>query len=319
MQLRYTLLMGERLAKIAVRSASVTPLHLGSPQSLLSMRALASGHGWAVSDVVCHAGPRDGAQEEQHTHICIAIVVEGSFQYQSSAGRELMTPGSLLLGSPGQEFKCGHEHGTGDRCVSFAYEAGYFENIASESEVKLPRNYFASLRVPPTREFAPLMARACVGLAASSTETAEWEEIGFELAARTLESTGGRPRLGSSLAAEFRVTRIVRMIESRPEVDHDSGSLAREAKLSRYHFLRVFQQLTGLTPHRYVMRTRLHRAATRLALEQTQILEIALSSGFGDLSNFNRAFRAEYGMSPTSYRKSLCRGAEKISSSAYRT
>jgi AraC family transcriptional regulator len=43
----------------------------------------------------------------------------------------------------------------------------------------------------------------------------------------------------------------------------------------------------------------------RLAAESGKVLDIALDSGFGDVSNFNRAFRSEFGMSPTAYRKSL--------------
>ena len=92
------------------------------------------------------------------------------------------------------------------------------------------------------------------------------------------------------------------MIEEQPDEDHSLGSLAREARLSRYHFLRVFRQLTGLTPHQYVLRARLCRAATRLILEPGRVLDIALESGFGDVSNFNHAFRAEFGASPLAYR-----------------
>jgi AraC-like DNA-binding protein len=93
------------------------------------------------------------------------------------------------------------------------------------------------------------------------------------------------------------------MIEARGGTGHNLVSLAQEAKLSRYHFLRVFQHLTGLTPHPYLLRTRLRSAATRLMLRRTAILEIALDCGFGDVSNFNHAFRAEFGVKPSAFRK----------------
>ena len=100
-----------------------------------------------------------------------------------------------------------------------------------------------------------------------------------------------------------RVTRVVRKIESDPDGAHDLVSLANEARLSRYYFLRTFENLTGLTPHQYLLRMRLRRAAIRLSTEKTKILDIALDSGFGDISNFNRTFRAEFGSSPRGYRK----------------
>jgi len=53
----------------------------------------------------------------------IAIVLAGSFQYGSDRGHGLMTSGSLMLGNQGDCFVCGHQHGEGDRCVSFWYAA----------------------------------------------------------------------------------------------------------------------------------------------------------------------------------------------------
>jgi AraC-like DNA-binding protein len=79
--------------------------------------------------------------------------------------------------------------------------------------------------------------------------------------------------------------------------------LAFDAGISAFHFLRTFRQVTGLTPHQYLLRTHLREAAIRLATRPERILEIALASGFDDLSNFNHAFRAEVGVSPRVYRR----------------
>ena len=63
-----------------------------------------------------------------------------------------------------------------------------------------------------------------------------------------------------------------------------------------------FERLVGVTPHRYILRARLREAAMRLEAESTGILDIALDCGFSDLSNFSRAFRVEFGVSPRAYR-----------------
>ena len=112
-------------------------------EAQLAGRILARGEGWSVEHVVCSSGPRDRPFEEQHSHVSIAIVAAGTFQYrtQNGAGREseLMTPGSVLLGNAGQFFECGHEHGTGDRCISFRYTPDYFERLSAGARFHLPR------------------------------------------------------------------------------------------------------------------------------------------------------------------------------------
>ena len=309
------------MAKIAVNVRRELTERLGSRGMAPPARKyLARGEGWSIADVICHAGPRDRAFEEQHANVSIGIVVEGSFQYRSSPGRELMFPGSLLLGNAGQYFECSHEHAVGDRCMAFAYDEHYFESLAAEASIQTRSAPFRLLRLPPLRELSSLTSRAFAqvrqGEAPPNLDDEEesqdaltsgreaWEEIVLELASRTVElANAGKSTGESSLAAEARVTRVVRMIEAGGGSGHNLASLAQEAKLSRYHFLRVFQHLTGVTPHQYVLRTRLRSAATRLVLRRTPILEIALDCGFGDVSNFNHVFRGEFGVTPSDYRK----------------
>ena len=82
---------------------------------------------------------------------------------------------------------------------------------------------------------------------------------------------------------EARVSAAVRAIEATPDAPHTLATLAGEAGVSPYHFLRTFRQVTGVTPHQYVLRARLRAAAWRLATPTpVRILDVALDSGFGD-------------------------------------
>ena len=150
---------------------------------------------------------------------------------------------------------------------------------------------FRVLRLPPLRELSSLIARARAGLEYSADTP--WEELSIELAAATVRVERGISSRAENAppSAIARVTRSVRAIERRPDGALGLGSLAREAGLSPYHFLRTFERLTGITPHQYVRRARLRDAASRLAAEREKVLDIAYDCGFGDVSNFNRAFR----------------------------
>lgn len=302
------------MGKIAVAPDSIS---LRSEGRGPLKQVLAHGEGWSVCHVVCSAGPCDHAYEECFSETCIAIVTSGSFQYRSSTGCELMTPGSLLLGNAGQLFECGHDHALGDRCIAFTYQRRYFNSLAAEAGSTRSDARFFAMRLPPLRELSGVVTRASALANSRRPKRIEathslpfiggtdWEEISAELARLVVEveRVGERPRSRRSPAEEATVTRIARLIASEPFAEHSLESLAAEVKLSRYHFLRVFRRVTGITPHKFILRTRLRHAARRFMLEPTRILDVAFDSGFGDLSNFNHAFRAEYGMSPKCYRE----------------
>jgi AraC family transcriptional regulator len=244
------------------------------------------GDDWIVEDIVCTSGPKDRPFEEQHSLVRIAIVVAGSFQYRTSAGHALMTPGSLLLGWPGQSYECAHEHAAGDRCLSFGYSPAYFERATGRELTRF--------HLPPARALSSVVARALAGVTS-------WEEIGVELALRAVDAVAGESHAASGSDVE-RVTRAVRAIERNLDEQHSLTDLARVADQSPFHFLRTFRRVTGVTPHQYVMRARLRDAARRLTAERCNVIDIAFGCGFGDVSNFNRAFRAEFGVSPRAYR-----------------
>src|SRR6187401_654625 len=105
---------------------------LGEPGRAVS-RLLAAVEGWRVSDVVCTSGAEDRSFEERHSRVGVAIVVAGSFDYRAERRREVLTPGSLLLGNAGVCFECGHRHGRGDRCLAFQYEPDLFERLAADA------------------------------------------------------------------------------------------------------------------------------------------------------------------------------------------
>ena len=303
-------------------------MHRGSGH--LTFRVLAQGNDWAVQDVLCTSGPQDRSFEEQHSSFTIALVLAGTFQYRAAAhscgrGGELMSPGSFLLGNAGQHFECGHEHGAGDRCLSFWYAREYFERLATDAGIcRSPRTFCVS-RLPPLRALSGLFARAASGVAGcvrseglkpsspqktlSSLVDFAWEEVAIQLAAQTIQLASSlSPKLiDAPPSAVARVTRTIRTIERDylGERGFTLSSLAREAGLSPYHFVRVFESLTGITPYKYILRRRLRNAATRLLNDPAKVLEIALDCGFGDVSNFNRAFRAEFSLSPREFRRSV--------------
>ena len=265
--------------------------------------ALARGDGWSVTDVVCTCGPGDRVFEESHTQQSIGVVLSGTFQYRSRDGRHMMSAGSFLLGNPGDAYECDHEHAVGDRCVAFHYSTGYLEQIAANAPGSKIRARFGATRLPPARELSDAVARTAVALGMS--ERTAWNELAVRIgAAALLFDAGIAPRrMAPPPGVMRRVTEHIRTIEGDPAIDMRLDDLAAAAGLSPFVYLRAFQHLTGVTPHQFLLRARLRRAAVRLATWPASVIDVGLSSGFGDVSNFNKAFRAEFGLTPTAYRR----------------
>jgi AraC family transcriptional regulator len=246
--------------------------------------------------VICTAGPNDKPFEEQHSQTSVAVVVNGTFQYRTATGTELMSPGSLLLGNPNDGFTCSHEHGAGDRCVSFSYT----EEFRGQLEMDARKKLFYVPRIPAIRELSALTADVA-GLVTCMNQEA-FEDVAVRILGAAVQAQHPvRSTSAVNAGALARVTRVLREIESQPEAPHDLSRLAEIARLSPYHFLRTFRALTGTTPHQHLLRMRLRRAAMLLKKKPGSILNVALDCGFGDASNFSRAFRSEFGMSPRAY------------------
>ncbi len=93
---------------------------------------------------------------------------------------------------------------------------------------------------------------------------------------------------------------IVENIQSDMSLDE----ISQQANLSKYHFLRMFHQQFGITPHRFIMNCRINRA--RLALESgLSPDDVVFEYGFSDLSHFNRRFKPIYGMTPRQYQQNF--------------
>lgn len=266
-----------------------------------AVHVLASGRGWRVADVVCSAGPRDRPFEEQHDGMFIAIVSQGTFCYRTTQGTALLVPGALLLGNDQHCFQCRHDHATGDRCLSFRFTPEFMETIV-EGAPGATRVEFAVPHVPPS---AALIAVAAAAEAARDDgDSAAYEELAVNLAGAVATGIAGMKRSSRSASTrdQRRITAALWRIESHAQGRLTLVDLARCAAMSPYHFLRTFREVTGTTPHQYLLHRRLHQAAMRLRRTRDNVSSVALEAGFNDLSTFNRRFRRVMGVSPGVYR-----------------
>ena len=82
------------------------------------------------------------------------------------------------------------------------------------------------------------------------------------------------------------------------------AALADICSFSPWYAHRLFREHTGYAPAEYIRRMRLAKSALRLKAEHTKIIDVAFDLGFASVDGYTRAFRKEFGITPSEYAKS---------------
>ena len=262
-----------------------------------------------VASYRCDAGPDAQPFAELHEGYSVSYVRKGSFGYRTRGQAYELVAGSVLVGCPGDEYVCTHDHHVcGDECLAFHLSPGFVDLIGGD------RKTWRTGGLPPLAELVVIgeLAQA----AADGHSDVGLDELGMWFASRFVEVVSDRAKSGSASTAVPRDRR--RAVDAAMWIDahsqHDIGldGAAAETGLSSFHFLRLFSQVLGVTPHQYLVRSRLRHAARLLADDGSRpVTEVALDVGFADLSNFVRTFRRAAGVSPGGFRKAA-RGDRRI-------
>src|ERR1700738_1719912 len=259
----------------------------------------------AVSDFRCSAGPGATPFVEQYRCHSVSYVRKGSFGCRTRGRTFELVAGSILVGFPGDEYVCTHDHVCGDECLSFFLGPELVEAIGDRAEV------WRVGAAPPLPELMVLgeLAQA----AADGRSDIGLDEVGQLFASRFVEMVSGRSREPATVTARDRRRSVetALWIDANSHQEIDLEDAAGQADISPFHFLRLFSTVLGVTPHQYLVRSRLRHAARLLADDARSVTDVAYDVGFGDLSNFVRTFHRAAGVSPRAFREAA-RGVRKI-------
>ncbi len=272
----------------------------------MSARTIHQSDGLTVFDYHCKLGRADTPFLEEHRCHSISYVRKGSFVCHAQGRHADLVPGSVLLGYPGGEYMCSHEHHDhGDECLSFQFSGELAQELVGRDQ------YWRIATLPP---LAPIMVLGQLAQAAlEGRNDIGLDETGILMANRFYEIASGKIRKSIVGARHLRA----RIVEAALWIDANSSQpidlevAASLSGISPFHFLRQFAAFLGITPHQYLIRSRLGNAARLLAGDNQPVTEVALDVGFSDLSNFVRSFHRAAGLSPGSFRK-LARNDRKI-------
>lgn len=221
----------------------------------------------------------------------------GSFGYRWGRRSFELVAGSVLVGHPGDEYICTHDHHRGgDECLSFQYSREVIDQIAPKARWRVGA-------LPPIAELMVLGGWAQA--VADADSDVGLDELGLMFGSRLTQVTAEKATAARKPLANDRrrVVETALWIDANAQNDIDLTAAAKIAGLSSYHFLRMFATVLGVTPHQYLVRARLRSAAKLLVESEQPITDIAFDVGFNDVSNFVRTFGRAAGASPRAFRQ----------------
>lgn len=109
-----------------------------------------------------------------------------------------------------------------------------------------------------------------------------------------------------------RIEQVQRYISQHLEQPLNREVLADIAGFSIPHFHRVFTAHTGESAINYIRRMRLVRAGRKLRMGAVDIMAVALAAGYESHTSFSKAFKKQFGISPSAFRKLNCPSATAL-------
>jgi AraC family transcriptional regulator len=130
------------------------------------------------------------------------------------------------------------------------------------------------------------------------------EALSTALTVRLLREYGaGRPKLKRRYNGlpRKKLVRAVEYIQDQLDTDLTVSGIAQAVCISPYHFMRLFKESTGQSPHQYVIEARVRKATELLTTGKLTISEAAHQVGFVDQSHLTRHFKKVFGMPPKTF------------------
>jgi AraC-like DNA-binding protein len=246
-------------------------------------------------------------QFSRHAHEDFALgVMESGAQKINCQGKEFCAaPGSLITVNANDV----HDGMSADG-NAYLYRIIYIpddllQKIGAEMVTFRESHYFQS-PVTVDRQIASQLRNIFILLDLPDVDLLEVQSHFYKVVADLLERHGTalhsyNPRKNSHAAVERACSFINDMARQNISLDQ----IASAAGLSRYHFLRVFNSIKGVTPHSYLLQRRLQLARESIC-QGSPIADAALSACFADQSHFSRRFKAAYGITPRQYQQAVC-------------
>lgn len=287
------------------------------------MSRMASDHGLRplyrsgtvfIGDYRCRAQRSDRGSEEFSTTHDIGIVRGGVFVRHNGRRRSITVDANqAVFFNRHEPYAVSHPLAGGDDTTVLSVAPDVLCELLAECDPGVrdrPERPFAFAAAPTPPSSFVFQHRLRQSLQRDSVDPLEVDELALVLAHAVLRAAlrhHGRPaprgRPDTARAHAELADAAQRVIGVGYDGPLTLDTIARAVHSSPFHLARVFRRYSGISLHRYQTRLRLRAALARLAEGARDLTALALRLGFSSHGHFTSAFHAEFGLTPSAFRR----------------
>lgn len=244
-----------------------------------------------------HSDPRE---EISDCH-SVNFVERGGFALHAQRSQWRLESGMVFASGPDQVYRCRHqERHPSDVCLTVGFEPAFAEEAVRSAGTQSKAGFHVRRKTNRLAYLKLLLDQAV----AQPCGTLATESLAADVLAAAWSDCDHAPQhlFRSSQLAWYaaRVRDACDFLRDTYSDDHSLSSLGRRFGMSPFHFARIFRELAGTPPHRYLLGVRLGQSARRLR-EGASVTDACFASGFSHLSHFGRLFQRHFGVLPSQY------------------
>jgi AraC family transcriptional regulator len=245
--------------------------------------------------------------EHEHSTFCLHMQTSGPVEMQwrsdGHQGREITTPGSLILLTPGTRDTIRWDGPS--RRVIVSLDDALLGRASQELELPQPlsfQNHWAF----EDRQLRLLLSEILREMEDGWTMGPLYgDHLGMALSLALVRKYGHAAPVTLPQKPGLTQPHLRRVLDYIAQYSHTNlrlADLAQVSGTSTFHFARLFREATGVPPHQYLMQQRIARAKTLLRSPGHNVIDVAAATGFVSPSHFAKTFRRIVGVTPTEWK-----------------
>ncbi|PWT70973.1 MAG: AraC family transcriptional regulator [Bacteroidetes bacterium] len=269
---------------------------------------------YRILNYKCYCDICSLSEPEYNNSFCVSFIRKGFFEYRVFRHQYEAHAGRLLISKPAYEHRARHIDDQPDVTTVFEFKPEFFDLLKEQYRASagwfLDNNDLHALLLTCSIESDWLHHHILEIVQSKRKIGLQIDELVISLLHQifsVMQPVDDLPLLNDQFKKYHLATveQASEYIRSNFADDISLQSLARHCHVSPFHFSRIFKAALDISPHQFLLQTRLQQAKWLVTNSSKPVNDIAFECGFNSVEHFVTAYRQQFQISPTNHRRQL--------------